>query len=496
MATYVPRVLVCGSMEEFIKKIGNKPVEVVGQILFDKTDDGAKLFLGGRALTDENIRLLLDGAADYLIFVDALDFYYFLKKFSPSSQVVPVETFVRKIHGGFSSKETFLFLEGLLIAKKIGRALDFDAFLAASGFRMHTIGFNSAVDCLAEKVHPIMENVYGKIFRAFDECKFHHFDALILSKERSPEEFVDALIKTDALSENIFAFVRKNSALEKFLAAQENFFASVERFSFSNGSWFHIKKIVPPADVCVYVVTHKDAKLSALPAGYKFIHAGHARAKNFFGYAGDDSGSNISRLNPFLDEATALYWIWKNTSHSIVGLVHYRRFLTTDDNQKIFDAEKILSAEEILKLLDEYDIITHHENMFNRPQRDMIILSTGQPDLVKVTEKIVRSHLARVHPDYLDAFDDLINGVTLFPAAIQITRRNIFNAYCEWLFSFLLDATEEIRDKIELRGKSLEEMGHDYSRVVGHFAERLMTVWLMKNHLRIKTLPTMFREDV
>ncbi|MBQ3727359.1 MAG: DUF4422 domain-containing protein [Selenomonadaceae bacterium] len=496
MATYVPRVLVCGSMEEFIKKIGNKPVEVVGQIIFEKADENINLFLGGRTLTDEKIRRLLDGAADYLVFVDALDFYYFLKKFSPNSQVVPVETFAQKIRGGFSSKENFLFLEGLLVTKKIGRALDFDAFLAASDFRMHTIGFNSAVDCLAENFYPIMENVYGKIFRAFDECKFHRFDALILSKERSPEEFVDALIKTDALAENIFAFVRKNSALEKFLVAHENFFASVERFSFSNGSWCHIKKIVPPADVCVYVVTHKDAKLSALPEGYKFIHAGHARAKNFFGYAGDDSGSNISRLNPFLDEATALYWIWKNTSHTIVGLVHYRRFLTTDDNQKNFDAEKILSAEKILNLLNEYDIITQHETIVDRPQRDMIILSTGQPHLVRITEKIVRSHLARVHPDYLDAFDDLISGVTLFPSTIQITRRNIFNAYCEWLFSFLLDATEEARDKIQIGDKSLEEMGHDYSRVVGHFSERLFTVWLMKNHLRIKTLPTMFREDV
>ena len=496
MATYVPRVLVCGSVEEFIKKIGSKPVEVVGQIILEKTDEDINLFLGGRALTEEDIRLLLDGAADYFVFVDALNFSRYVEKFSSSSQVFSAETFAKKNFGGFSSKETFLLLEGLLVAKKIRRALDFDAFLAESNFRTHTIGFNVAVDCLAEKFYPIMENVYGKIFRTFDECKFHRFDAIILSKERSPEEFVDAVIETDALTENIFAFVRKNSALEKFLAAHENFFASVERFKASNGFWCHIKKIVPPTDVCVYVVTHKDAKLSALPEGYKVIHAGHAQAKNFFGYAGDDSGSNIRRLNPFLDEVTALYWIWKNTSHTHTGFVHYRRFFTSDDNQKNFDAEKILSAEKILNLLNEYDIIVQQEGFTDKPQRDEIFFQTGQPDLVRVTETIVRSHLARVHPDYLDAFDDVINGITLFPAAIHITRRNIFDAYCEWLFSFLLDATEEARDKIQIGDKSLEEMGHDYSRVVGHFAERLLTVWLTKNHLRIKTLPMMYRKDV
>ena len=496
MATYVPRVLVCGSVEDFAKKIGNKPVEVVGQIILKKTDDDVKIFFGGRALTAEDLRRLLDGAADYLIFVDALDFYYCHEKFSLNTQVMSAETFAQKIHGGFFSHEMFLFLEALLKEKNFGRVLDFDGFLAASGFRMPIVGFNSAVDCLAENVYPIAENIYGKIYRAFDECKFRHFDALVLSNERSPEEFVDVLIKTDALAEEIFAFVRKNSALEKFLAVNENIFAQVERFRAGNGSWCRIKKFSPPVDVGVYVVTHKDAKLAALPAGYKFIHAGHARAQKNFGYAGDDSGDNISRLNPFLDEVTALYWIWKNTSHTHVGLVHYRRFLTDDDTQKTFDAEKILSAEKILKLLDEYDILTQREGITKRSQRDEIILQTGQPDLVRITETIVRSHLARVHPDYLDAFDDVINGITLFAATIHITRRNIFNAYCEWLFSFLVDATEEARNKIQIGSKSLEEMGHDYSRVVGHFAERLMTVWLMKNHLRIKTLPTMFREDV
>ena len=492
MATYVPRVLVCGNVEDFAKKIGNKPVEVVGQIIFEKTDDDAKLFSGGRALSAEDIRLLLDGAADYLVFVDALDFYRYFEKFSSNSQVFSTETFAKKIFDSFSSKESFILLESLLIAKKIERVLDFDAFLAKSNFRTNTIGFNVAVECLAEEIFPIMENVYEKIYRAFDECKFHRFDALVLSNERSPEEFVDALIQTDALAENIFAFVRKNSALEKFLATHENFFASVERFKVSNGFWCHIKKFVPPADVCVYVVTHKDAKLAALPAGYKFIHAGHARAKNFFGYAGDDSGDNISRLNPFLDEVTALYWIWKNTSHTHTGFCHYRRFFTSDTTQKIFDAEKILSAEEILKLLNEYDIIVQQEGVTKNPQRDEIIFQTGQPDLVRITETIVRSHLACVHPDYLDAFDDVINGITLFAAAIHITRRNIFDAYCEWLFSFLLDATEEILATTDIGGDDDPRI----YRAVSFTAEHLMTVWLIKNRLRIKTLPIIFRENV
>ena len=394
------------------------------------------------------------------------------------------------------SHENFFCLLNLLHGEKFsGSVLDFDAFLAKSDFHAPVKGFEVAVDCLAENLYPIMNNVYGKIYRSFDECKFHHFAALVLSKERSLEEFIDALIETDWLAEKIFVFVRKDSALENFLSANENIFAHVERIEVINGAWCRIEKNIPSADVGVYVVTHKDAKLSALPEGYKFIHAGQALAKKNFGYAGDNTGDNISALNPFLDEVTALYWIWRNTHHTHAGFVHYRRFFTSDESQETFDAEKILSAEEILKILDEYDIIIKHEGMTEHSQRDTIVSSTGQPDLVRVVEEIIRNYLAQSQPDYLDAFDDVMNGITLFSNGMHIARRNVFDAYCEWLFSFLIDATKLIRDKIKLGGKSLGDMGHDYSRVVGHFAERLLTVWLMKNYLRIKMLPTMFRED-
>ena len=60
----------------------------------------------------------------------------------------------------------------------------------------------------------------------------------------------------------------------------------------------------------------------------------------------------------------------------------------------------------------------------------------------------------------------------------------------------MIGATEEVRDKIILRGKKIGDTLHHYSRMMSFFAERMLTVWLMKNHLRIKTLPIMFREDV
>ncbi|MBR0060300.1 MAG: DUF4422 domain-containing protein, partial [Selenomonadaceae bacterium] len=335
MATYVPRVVICEDVEAFRKIIGDKPVEIVGQVNFDD----AKNF---------------DDAAEYLIFTDPLEHREYVDNSPYNPQVMSAVAFAKKIHDGFFSIRTIALLYELLNQKKFGRVLDFDGYLAKSDF--NTRGDVTAViDCIGENLFPIMENVYDKIYQTFDECKFHIFNTIIFSRERSPEEFIDALIQTSDLADRILLFVRKNSALEAWLEVNQNLFAQVESFAIGGGAWCLLKKVVPPADVGVYVVTHKDVKLSKLPPCYKIIHAGHAMAKNEFGYLGDDTGENISRLNPFLDEVTALYWIWKNTNHTHTGFVNYRRFLTRYTRLKeyrpgeyVFSVKNILSESEIL----------------------------------------------------------------------------------------------------------------------------------------------------
>ncbi len=73
-----------------------------------------------------------------------------------------------------------------------------------------------------------------------------------------------------------------------------------------------------------------------------------------------------------------------------------------------------------------------------------------------------------------------------------ITRRKIFDAYCEWLFSFIIDVTEEVLARTNL---AQIDNARKY-RAVGLISERLMTVWLMKKNLRIKALPVLFRAGV
>ena len=87
----------------------------------------------------------------------------------------------------------------------------------------------------------------------------------------------------------------------------------------------------------ILVATHKPCLLPNDEI-YFPIHCGRAVSKldeESFAWMkdhtyGDDTGDNISWLNPYFCELTALYWAWKNYpilgSPKKIGLCHYRRY--------------------------------------------------------------------------------------------------------------------------------------------------------------------------
>ena len=113
-------------------------------------------------------------------------------------------------------------------------------------------------------------------------------------------------------------------------------------------------------------------------------------------------------------------------------------------------------------------------------------------DLNQYAENVFRKYIALRQPDYLEAFDYVSSSYSEYMYEMFITRRHVLDAYCEWLFSFLLDATEEILATTDLK----ENFEPRKYRSIGFISERLMSVWLIKNRLRIRTLPIMFRKDV
>lgn len=96
--------------------------------------------------------------------------------------------------------------------------------------------------------------------------------------------------------------------------------------------------------ISINVITHKsvDLKLSNI---YRILAVGN----NNLPYKRDNTGDNISERNKFFCELTGLYWIFKNDPSDILGLMHYRRFLSTDIAKT--DSDHLLTQSEIKNYL-------------------------------------------------------------------------------------------------------------------------------------------------
>ena len=365
--------------------------------------------------------------------------------------------------------------------------LDVDAHFAKS--QLFTKGFNdkTEIDCIcANEMLPIKENIYNHVYKNLAACQFKHYDAALIA-EKEPADFDRAFLELENIADVVITFARYGFELGEHIRATLIHFAKVDVFKSFSGEWMFCYRRKPPEDFMIYVIAYKkfpEEIINNLPEDYKVIHAGKAVYEDC-GYLGDDTGDNISYLNPYLNEITAIYWAWKNTTHTIIGFCHYRRYFT-ESNDDTFAYEKILTREAALKLLDKYDIITTTIPKIILTLREAIECNVQNIEMVKIAESTIRKHLMRTHPDYLDAFDYVFNSSHVFNRHIFITRRNTFDAYCTWLFSFFIDAVREL-----LKILPLSQMPYWRQRLPAFFSEHMHNVWLIKNNLRIKELNIM-----
>ncbi|MBR0289309.1 MAG: DUF4422 domain-containing protein [Selenomonadaceae bacterium] len=361
--------------------------------------------------------------------------------------------------------------------------LDVDAYFAKGRFFTKAGNDFTEIDCISEKpLMPIKENFYRRVYKNFEEVGFRRYDAALIA-ERPPIDFMSMFAFLKNVADRVITFVRTGPELEKYLSMDAENFSAAQGLQTATGIWLILTRHKPQENFCIYVVTHKaiphDGKL---PEGYKIIHAGRALNPDL-GYIGDNTGDNISDLNLYLNEVTALYWMWKNTNHTTIGLAHYRRFFTESNSSK-FSYEKILTQDAALKILQDYDIIVlFHRDVKNQHE---IIESDCSVELTKLGESIIKKYLLKVQPDYLEAFDYVLGSPTFYKCHMFITRRDVFDAYCKWLFSFIIDATKEA-----LQTTPLKNFTGKPRRLIAYLAERLFSVWLIKNHLRIKELNIM-----
>jgi len=66
-------------------------------------------------------------------------------------------------------------------------------------------------------------------------------------------------------------------------------------------------------------------------------------------------------------------------------------------------------------------------------------------------------------------------------------KREVFDAYCEWLFNIL----QYVEKRTDLSGYSAQE-----ARIYGYLSERLLNVWLFANKVKCKSMRIVNTEEI
>lgn len=240
-------------------------------------------------------------------------------------------------------------------------------------------------------------------------------------------------------------------------------------------------------DVKILISCHKPS--AALHSEvFQPIQVGAALSEErFSGMLHDDEGENISALNRSYCELTAQYWAWKNVKADYVGFFHYRRYLNLSDKLYKEDKygnvyepflpeagrlqEKIRARygwidETVRGLMGHYDVVTIEKRLAGDSDSSQTVRQqyAAAPYLQEKDLDCVLDIIRERHPDDYSYVEAYMEGTDAYYCNMYICRRDIFDRYCQWLFSIL----EEFCRRTDLGGYDDQQI-----RTVGHLGERL-----------------------
>ena len=240
-----------------------------------------------------------------------------------------------------------------------------------------------------------------------------------------------------------------------------------------------IFKRVDDRKIKLFMVYHKDSpRLDAYP--FVPIQVGPAPDIPGIEYR-DDFNDSIAAKNPNFCELTAQYWIWKNVKADYVGLMHYRRLIPfngcSDWTFTDFSPETCRrfgwNAESVEKLLAKYDILLPPNDIVFPPGEPRHIMTPYEFHCYEHRKGDIDAALAAIRevtPEFADYADRaLCKSHHECFGNICVMRKDLFDAYSEWLFKVLF----VVERRIEIPANREE------ARLFGFLSERLVMVWLL-----------------
>lgn len=234
------------------------------------------------------------------------------------------------------------------------------------------------------------------------------------------------------------------------------------------------------SNIKICIATHKRYKMP-IDDIYLPVHVG-AKGKDDIGYTRDDIGDNISELNPKCCELTGMYWVWKNVDADYYGLVHYRRHLSNGKKSNN-PYDKVIGRDDLEILLERNDIILPKKRNYFIETLYSHYANTHYGEHLDVTRDI----LSEMHSDYVQQYDRTMQRTYAHMFNMFIMKKEYFQAYCEWLFPILFELDKRV---------DVSEYDAFQRRYLGRVSELLLDVWLDKNNLTYKEVPTVAMEKM
>lgn len=236
----------------------------------------------------------------------------------------------------------------------------------------------------------------------------------------------------------------------------------------------------------IFIISHKPIEAITDQPIYEILLVGQAVKLKDNRYYRDDQGINISQKNWMYNELTGVYWVWKNVNTDIIGICHYRRYFVSPlgkiVNLLFHKNTNFLREKNVKRILQSYQAIVHNKTYFRSNNKDQFCMNLN-PIFLEITEIAI----SEICPEYLNAYRKVLERKYAHLLNMVITKKKIFDRYCEWLFPILFRVEEELV-------KNYSDI--ELSRSIGMIGERLLDVWLFYNEIKLKECFTINTERI
>ena len=212
----------------------------------------------------------------------------------------------------------------------------------------------------------------------------------------------------------------------------------------------------------IAVASHKPYDMPEADI-YQPVLAGASVSDVFLpqGWKADNTGDNISDLNPYYCELTAYYWAVRNADPKVsyIGLVHYRRLfgkkksgpVTEEELKSYLPGARVFVPRPRNYFID--DLGSHYAHTLDAAHLDA-----------------VRSALKKVSPDYVSSWDKILKDRDGYMFNMNIMERKLAVEYLDWLMKVLGEVCKKTDPS-----KGLSEFDR---RFPGRLSELLFNCWL------------------